>query len=193
MMNVLNDAQVTRARKNIRERIVPLSEMAAFWEVDPVALNEAALGITHPHLPDPVTPGEILAAEPPLPVPSAEARRRREGLIDPALAIRPLERGDKRFCGVPGCGRDHSAYGYCEAHLRRVIRDGDPQVDVPIAIYRTPPEQNVCSEPGCGQPIIDRRAGQTYRGWGGRCRPCARRQRAHERKEQEEGREVIFA
>lgn len=192
-MNVPNNAQVARARKNITERLVPLSEMAAFWEMEPETLRAAVTGETHADVaePPPVSASEIMAAEPI--VPTKLHRGKGETLIDPATAIPPIETDDGKICGVPGCGRVHAAWGFCDAHLHRVIRDGDPLVDIPIAPWRKPEGENTCKEEGCGRPVVERRPRATYRGWGGRCRNCARRFREAERRETAQKREVIFA
>jgi len=36
------------------------------------------------------------------------------------------------LCIVPGCGRRHGAFGYCQAHYIRVREHGHPDVETPI-------------------------------------------------------------
>lgn len=49
-------------------------------------------------------------------------------------------------CDVPGCGRPHSARGYCGTHYKRWRRGG------PVAGPIAPPREPVCSIRGCGRP-----------------------------------------
>jgi DNA-binding CsgD family transcriptional regulator len=43
-----------------------------------------------------------------------------------------------RICSVDGCGRRHSAHGYCSTHCNRWRQTGSPQSDRPIAVRGTP-------------------------------------------------------
>nr|WP_313709014.1 hypothetical protein [Brucella intermedia] len=46
---------------------------------------------------------------------------------------------DIRICSVPGCGKRHSAKGYCGQHYQKFIRYGDPELgrsNKPYGSYR---------------------------------------------------------
>jgi hypothetical protein len=53
-------------------------------------------------------------------------------------------KGSQRECSHPGCGRPHSAKGWCAAHYLRKIRGDD--MDAPLG------EPKACSHPGCKRP-----------------------------------------
>ncbi len=43
-----------------------------------------------------------------------------------------------RICSIPGCGRPHSARGYCATHNNRVeANNGDPLAHIPIKVSNT--------------------------------------------------------
>lgn len=46
-----------------------------------------------------------------------------------------LPRPRRSGCSATGCPRDHAAHGYCDAHLKRWLRTGDPMADKPIRGY----------------------------------------------------------
>lgn len=52
-------------------------------------------------------------------------------------------------CSVPECGRKHWGRGFCQGHLTRVQRYGDPQVDRPLMVKT--PNGPICSIDGCGR------------------------------------------
>lgn len=54
-----------------------------------------------------------------------------------------------RTCDVSGCGRKHYAHGYCNTHMRRWKKTGDPG---PAAIVRQ--KRADCSFSNCGRPAV---------------------------------------
>ena len=57
---------------------------------------------------------------------------------------------DYPTCSVEGCGRRHSAMGYCAAHAQRVRRTGDP--GRATVIERAPRPRRTCAVDGCESP-----------------------------------------
>lgn len=63
----------------------------------------------------------------------------------------------KRICAVEGCGKPHSARGWCRTHYFRWFKHGSPS---PALSRRSPGEgSGICSVDGCGA------RGRITRGW----------------------------
>lgn len=56
----------------------------------------------------------------------------------------------KRICSVEGCERPHHARGFCQMHVNRVMRHGDPGA-VGATRHRQPP---TCSIDGCPRDTV---------------------------------------
>jgi hypothetical protein len=55
----------------------------------------------------------------------------------------------KRICSISDCGRRHKGRGYCEAHLDRLKRHGDPLHGGPVVTKGT---HMTCTVDGCDNP-----------------------------------------
>jgi hypothetical protein len=58
---------------------------------------------------------------------------------------------DSKFneCSLDGCSRRRYAKDMCSPHYKRVIKYGDPQVDIPLReVYMS--DTGICIVPGCG-------------------------------------------
>jgi len=71
-----------------------------------------------------------------------------------------------RICSIPDCGRRHKGRGFCEAHLDRWKRHGDPLHGGPVVTKGIHAE---CTFPGCGRPYKGR----------GYCEPHLERWKKH--------------
>jgi hypothetical protein len=176
-VNTVLAEHVNLGRRAIRLKQFTLEEMADKWGLDPdefwVGLSAANAAVAEP----PLAASEVLLADP------------RNASLS---GIAPTQRDGKILCGVPGCGRPHRGRGYCMAHFKRLTRDGDAQVDVPIASKQRPTGQS-CATPGCANPVVTRR--NTIRMDEARiyCARCYRNFRDRETRKQGRRREVVFA
>jgi hypothetical protein len=177
------DEHVNLGRKIIRLRQHTLDELAGQWELDREAFWQALAtdggrAVAEP----PLTPSEVLAADP----------RNAAFALGEQPEIVPLRAGDQILCGVPGCGRPHRARGFCMAHFKRISRDGDPQVDLPIS--DKPRETGrTCATEGCANPVLTRRSAIPLAQGGDLCARCFRNLRDRTRRAKGREREVVFA
>lgn len=181
-MNTITREHIALGRRVIRARQSTLADMAEKWELDPdafwAALAAEREGVADP----PLTPSEALAADP----------RNAQLALAGEREIAPTRRGERLLCGVPGCGRAHRARGYCMAHFKRLSRDGDPQVDTPIAAAQRPTGR-ACATPGCPNEVLTRRPTVLLEEAKDYCAPCYRNYRDRKRREDARKRQVVFA
>lgn len=180
-MNEITEQHVALGRALIRERQRSLGELLASWGLDHDAYWAALSGQGRKFRKveaAPLLPSEVLAADP----------RNRGGLAE----IQPIVSGDRKLCGVPGCGRPHRALGYCMAHHRRLARDGDAQVDTPLAVPRQE-SKKACKTPGCAGKVMVRRNAAALPEADDYCGRCYRNLRDRRRRGAARKEEVIFA
>lgn len=192
--DTITEGHATIGRKLVRSRAFSARELAVQWRCDLVGLHAALLGTIFPEIADPapLTPGEILAAEGVI-SPSVQ-RNSPKKIIDPTMALTPIEDEDHNaLCGVPGCGRPHLAYGFCDPHFKRMLRTGNAQVDTPIVTRRkVGASVPLCAVEGCGNPVIIRHETYVEYGVGGKCRRCYRQAQEAAQRERDTRREVTF-
>lgn len=69
-----------------------------------------------------------------------------------------------RTCGVPECGRKHYAHGYCNTHMRRWKKTGDPGPAEIIRQVRAACSFGECERPAVSQGLCTSHRNQARRG-----------------------------
>lgn len=71
--------------------------------------------------------------------------------IPKELERRPVTYGKYRYCAVEGCQKKHKGYGYCEKHLDRVRRHGDPTKGEALRTTYVDDDHRLCDT--CGEVL----------------------------------------